>query len=434
MRSFKNYKESWVKLSELASGGQGTTIKARSSLDLNVVAAVKILNRQRDEERRARMHRETIALSTLSHPNLPRVLDYNTHHYRNFNFNLFIATEFIEGSTLSEFDFLALTFEEKITLIKKICEVIDYCHKRGIIHRDIKPDNIILRNNSYDDPVILDFGISFNFTESDDDNLTPDGQHLGNRFLILPEQKIGEASKRDMRTDISCIIGLFYYILTNELPVVLIDEHERKPHQRSRARGIIDQLPKYIRDGVNNLFDVGFNQFIDKRWQSITSLIEQLEIIEKLRSPDFESTDNIIQYIQSLASQQSYIEARKLHNLTSEAYSKYNNLLIEVYKELGSDWGGFIRAPNSSKYSKEGFSEDGVITNGYLKVNVVANKKVFITGNELVIHSIMEGKSGSFSRVEVFREPLHGIRNWKTLQDALKSQFLNIVAQEIQNS
>src|SRR5690606_30492113 len=228
MRSIKSYKEGWFKLSDIASGGQGTTIKARSSLESNVVAAVKILNRQRDEERRARMHRETIALSTLSHPNLPRVLDYNTHHYGDFDFNLFIATEFIEGSTLSDFDFSALTFEEKITLIKKICEVIEYCHNRGVIHRDIKPDNIILMNNSYEDPVILEFGISSNFAESDDDSFAPDGQHVGYRFITLQEQKIGESSNRDLRSDISCIMGLFYYILTDEILIVVIAEQERE--------------------------------------------------------------------------------------------------------------------------------------------------------------------------------------------------------------
>ena len=221
MSNIKSYKEHWRKTDDLSAGGQGTTIKAINILDKKTISVVKILNRQNDLERRARMHREAMALSTLDHSNLPKFVDSNTEFWQNLEYKLFITTEYIPGSTLSAFDFTTLGLDEKVQIVIKICDVIDYCHHRGIIHRDIKPDNIILRKNSFTDPVILDFGISFNFNDQDDDNLTAEGQHLGNRFLILPEQKVGEVSKRDFRSDVTCLVGVFYFLLTNEFPTVL---------------------------------------------------------------------------------------------------------------------------------------------------------------------------------------------------------------------
>lgn len=431
MSDIKSYKEAWEKISSLANGGQGTTIKARNILHPEEVTALKILNRQDDNERRSRMHRETVALSTLNHPNLPKVKDYNTEYYKDTSYKLFIATEFIEGNTLSEATLENFSFEEKIHLILKICEIIEYCHKRGIIHRDIKPDNIILRNSTYRDPVILDFGISFNFNDSDDDTLTPDGQHLGNRFLILPEQKIGETSKRDMRSDITCITGLFYYILTNDFPVVLIDENEQKPHQRQIFKDIIDKFPKHTRDSLNYLFDIGFNQLIDNRWQTITSLIDQFNIVSKTQPPELNSINEKIDYIQSYYQKKTYIEARNLLKLKNEARSTYSNSINKINHELGDDWSGAMRLNGQSKFHLEGYSEVAIYSNTFLNISITVHNKIFTTGNELVIHSIMEGNLGSTSRLEVFREPLQNKRNWNNLEEVLKNEFISIVTQEI---
>lgn len=432
MSNIKTYKEAWEKISPLPNGGQGTTIKARNIFDGQTLCAVKVLNRQNDEERRARMYRETVALITLNHNNITKVIDSNTENYKDKSYSLYLATEFIEGDTLSEVSRLNLSFNQKVFLILKVCEVIEYCHKRGIIHRDIKPDNIILRNNSYEDPVILDFGISFNFNDSDDDTLTPDGQHLGNRFLILPEQKIGETSKRDMRSDVTSIVGLFFFILTNDFPVVLEDGNEKQPHQRESSKEVINGLPKHLRDSLNYLFDVGFSQHIDRRWQSITSLTEQFKVVDQAQAPELNSIEDKITFIQSYYHQQTYVETRNLSKLKYEVSRKYDDLLNKVYQELGDDWSGVLRLRSRSKFASEGYQEVGLYSNTYLKVTITAHIKVYTTGNEIVILSLMEGDFGSISRIEAFREPILNTRNWKSLEDVIRSEFISIVTQEIQ--
>lgn len=425
MSDLKTYKDRWEKIDDIDGGGQGTTIKAVDKNDNNVIAAVKILNKQNDMERRARMLRETVSLSTLSHPNLPEVLDSNTENWQDLNYKLFIATEFIPGVTLSKYDFSNETLQSKIDFIKVICRVINYCHQRGTIHRDIKPDNIILKDNSLLTPFVIDFGLSFNFNDKDDDNLTSDGQHLGNRFLILPEQKTGEAGKRDFRTDVTCIVGLFYFILTNQIPTIALDEYNQKPHQRSSAKTIIDTFPKHQRDIINDIFDVGFNQLIEKRWNSASSLIEQFEILEKSEPTEMQSAKNIVDLIKSSANKQEYQDTKFAKQLYSTVDKTARAVLEELRRELGDDWG----------YSQSGGNLNGELAykNMLAPVNTVnpslnlnTHIYAFITGSELVIQ-IIEGESKS----EVFRQPALGDIQWGQFKDSLKSHYLNEIAKKI---
>lgn len=102
------------------------------------------------------------------------------------------------------------------------------------IHRDIKPGNIILKNNAWEDPVLVDFGMSHH--EDDEKKEISLDQEIDNRFLRLPEFSTGSTLKRDPRSDITHCAGVFFYMLTNIWPSVLIDENECMPHQRTLGR------------------------------------------------------------------------------------------------------------------------------------------------------------------------------------------------------
>lgn len=422
MSDIKQYKDQWTDLELLGKGGQGETVKAISNHDGFTIAAIKKLHSQKDPERRARMRREVVSLTTLSHPNLPKVIDSNTEFWEDLTYKLYIGTEYIPGNTLSDFDFSNVTLSDKISLFRRICETVNYCHKTGIIHRDIKPDNIILRNNSTEDPVVIDFGLSFNFDEKDDDFSTPDGQHLGNRFIILPEQKVGEAGKRDLRTDVTCLVGILYYLLTNETPTFLVDEHNQKPHQRQQAKDAINPLPRHQRDVLNTIFDIGFNQLIDKRWQTVDSLLDQLKLFEQAKEIEQGSTISLIEIIKSKSQEQQYQETKFALELYKVVDKSAREVLSEIRKELGDDWsttqsGGVIHSETAYRNMLAPYN----VVNPDLSLKTVIH--AFITGNELVIRLVE-----SNGTTEIFRQPIISDLNWTQFKTSLKEHYLREIA------
>ena len=313
---------------------------------------------------------------------------------------------------------------EKVTLLINISAIINYCHQRGVIHRDIKPDNIIIKNNSIADPVIVDFGISFNFNDADDDNLTPDEQHLGNRFLILPEQKIGEVGKRDSRTDVTCIVGLFYFIITNQLPTIIIDEYNQNPHQRKPAKDIIDAFPKHQKDIINNIFDVGFNQLIDKRWQTVQSLIDQFELLNNAEPILLDTEEDKINYIKMKSPAPAVIESQYLISLLKNVDQCCNEVAIEVIQEFGNNW-TYTQSGNLS--SGHNYSNLFHIFNKTQK-NITTSTMIVatFTGNELVIKLVETN-----DKLEVFRQPVLSEINWLQFKENLKSHYINVIAGQL---
>lgn len=189
----KTWKESWVNVSTVDSSGSQADSKVvvRKNEDGSRRYFLKILRRQDDEERRKRMHREVGAYETLSHPRLPRLVESNSQHFDDSEYKLYLVTEYVEGPNLSEFvlDKGPLVAEQAIALTLAALEVVNYCHDEECVHRDIKPDNIVLRDGNPESPMLVDFGLSFNTSQQLDLSTELD-QELGNRFLRLPELQI----------------------------------------------------------------------------------------------------------------------------------------------------------------------------------------------------------------------------------------------------
>jgi serine/threonine protein kinase len=129
------------------SGGQASAKYLRDRAT-GRTAFLKILSRQKDLERRARFFREATAYETANHKLIPKLIESNAHRHSNPEFTLFLLTDFIEGPTLAEFinSHGRLSFDDATTVLRALLEVVEYCHTNGWIHRDIKPDNIILQS------------------------------------------------------------------------------------------------------------------------------------------------------------------------------------------------------------------------------------------------------------------------------------------------
>lgn len=223
----KKWDENWVVKQEIIGGGQATAKLVRHKVD-GTLAFLKILSRQADIERRARFFREASAYATANHDGIPKLVESNAHHHEDLSYKVYLLTEFISGPTVTQYleDNGALNFVAASTVLNALADTVQYCHENEWVHRDIKPDNIILRNSKLEEPVLLDFGIAYK-SGVVDEFATDYAQELGNRFLRLPEMSAGSTAKQDRRTDISFLGGIFYYLMAAQTPSILTDHDGR---------------------------------------------------------------------------------------------------------------------------------------------------------------------------------------------------------------
>ena len=195
-------------LEKIGSGGMADVYKARCHR-LNRLVAIKILKEDlsQDAEFRRRFHAESQAVAMLSHPNIVSV--YDVSHSDNIDY---IVMELIEGITLKQYmeQKGMLNWREALHFATQICKALEHAHSRGIIHRDIKPHNImILKDGSVK---VADFGIAR--VSSAQNTLTREA--LGSVHYISPEQARG--AQVDCRADLYALGVVMYEMLTGRPP------------------------------------------------------------------------------------------------------------------------------------------------------------------------------------------------------------------------
>lgn len=199
---------------ELGKGAMGIVYLAKDPLIGRLVALKTIRPAQGDEddtnEFQQRFVREAQAAGILNHPAIVTVFDIGVDEASGVSF---IAMEYVEGQNLKEV--LAqgrpFTFQQTADIIAQVAEALDFAHAKGIVHRDVKPANIILLDGTR--AKIMDFGIA---KIASGGNLTTTGQFLGTPNYMAPEQIKG--SPVDGRTDIFALGICLYECLTHRKP------------------------------------------------------------------------------------------------------------------------------------------------------------------------------------------------------------------------
>ena len=205
----------------LGEGGMGRVYVAEQQMGTNVrKVAVKTLQAQyaQDPQVLARFHRECGTVSELEHPNTIHFFDFG----QTPDGQLYIAMEFVQGQSLSTaLQQGPMRPERVLKILAQVCGSLEEAHGRGVVHRDLKPDNIILttRAGQADFVKVLDFGIAKRSEAKDkaqEQKLTQQGMVLGTPPYMSPEQFSGK--ELDARSDIYSLGVMAYEMLSGRLP------------------------------------------------------------------------------------------------------------------------------------------------------------------------------------------------------------------------
>jgi serine/threonine protein kinase len=194
-------------IEKLGSGGMGSVYKALDTR-LQRLVALKVLHFVDNPEAKPLFLREADALARLNHPNIVQIYDVGETEVL-----VYVAFEYIEGRTLGQImaDTKPLNPDYALEIVSQVGMALSYAHQRGVIHRDVKPSNILISNNGH--VLLLDFGLA---TAPRSSTLTRTGTIVGTPAYMSPEQAVGH--RIDGRSDIFSLGVLLYELLTGARP------------------------------------------------------------------------------------------------------------------------------------------------------------------------------------------------------------------------
>ena len=221
-------------IEQLGEGGMATVYKAFDNrLERYVALKVIIPYQQQAELFLKRFDREARALAQLNHPNIVRVYDYGEHEGMPY-----LVMAYIPGGTLKPQLGKPMDWREAARLLAPIARSLHYAHQHGIVHRDVKPANVLIDEENR--PMLSDFGIArlIQGDENTSTNLTGTGVGIGTPDYMAPEQGIG--GQVDFHADIYSLGIVFYELVTGrrpfraDTPMAVIFKHATEPLPRPK--------------------------------------------------------------------------------------------------------------------------------------------------------------------------------------------------------
>ena len=257
-------------LEEVGRGGQGVVFRARQkSLNRTVALKVISLGQWASKAHLKRFRREAEAAASLDHPSIVPIYEVGEREGA-----CYFSMKFVEGGQLDEVVKRApMSIRQAAELIAKVARTVHYAHEHGILHRDIKPGNILL--DAKGEPLLTDFGLA-RLVEAES-TITRTREALGTPSYMAPEQAAGEQRKLSNATDVYGLGAVLYQLLTDHPPFaggttyetikLLLDTEPRQPRLLN---------PKIDRD-LSTICLKCLEKDPQRRYPSALALAEDLE-------------------------------------------------------------------------------------------------------------------------------------------------------------
>ena len=229
----------YLVLGEVGRGGAGLVLRGQAPDGARVAIKLLLAGRGADERQRRRFQREADALTRLEHPRLVRFLEAGEQGGAPW-----LAMAWVEGETLQalvERDG-PLEPREAALLVRELAVALEHCHGRGILHRDLKPGNVLIpRDAGLGAPLLADFGLAADLLAGPS-SLSAPGQFMGTPGFWPPEQAAGRREEVGRASDLYGLGALLYYALTGHPPqrvanlADMLSVHPPEPPSAARPR------------------------------------------------------------------------------------------------------------------------------------------------------------------------------------------------------
>jgi len=260
----------WRVESRLGQGAMGSVFRGRD-LTTQGPVAIKILAPEhcRKPKVLARFEREAEKMTTLRHPNIVQL-----HGHGRRGALPFIVMEYLDGMTLSEVlqhEGGSLPLAETIALMKQLAQGLAFLHKNGLVHRDVKPQNVILGGEGR--VTILDLGV---VRDTANPGLTRPGAMVGTPYYMSPEQILG-AEDIDKRTDVYAVAAMTFELLTGRPPFLGENNFEVLYGHKNLPPPDASQVQASIPKNVAKVLMRALSKRRDDRPDTVTELVAELE-------------------------------------------------------------------------------------------------------------------------------------------------------------
>lgn len=303
-------------------GGMSVVYKAYDNADDRIVA-VKILKDEflENDEFRRRFKNESKAIAVLSHPNIVKVYDVSFGEKLQY-----IVMEYVDGITLKEYIKKqgAITWNDALFFVTQILRALQHAHDKGIVHRDIKPQNIILLPNG--NIKVTDFGIA-RFSRSETKTMTESA--IGSVHYISPEQAKGDFT--DERADIYSVGVVLYEMLSGRVPFEAENAVSVALMQLQADAKKLTEINCDIPLGLEQICIHAMQKNPEDRYQTATEML--LDIEEIIKNP--QTTFDYFSYSDSEPTK--YVSAPQadfgLHEVDSHTDAEISEIADEEYEE-----------------------------------------------------------------------------------------------------